>query len=76
MLRPFRTANYNTRPTPQTTNMEVGGPYPKTVICDRALNPQTSDYTQDQIPYIKKLFATYTLLPRCDVTNPFFCEIC
>ncbi len=41
--------NYNTQHTPQTTNTEVGGQNPKMVIRDRALNRQTSDYTQAQI---------------------------
>ncbi len=48
-LRPFMSVNYNTQHTPQTTNTEVGGQNPKMVIRDRALNRQTSDYTQAQI---------------------------
>ncbi len=35
--------------------MAVRHPYPKTVICDRSLNHQTSGYTYAQTPYIEIL---------------------
>ncbi len=64
--RPFGSANYNTQHTPQTTNMAVGDPYPKTLIRDRSLNRQASDYTRAQMTYIKDThFHTF-----CEVYAP------